>query len=222
MIVIIIFYMFVPITLFSFVASLALPVLEETLFRYFVTVIWILVFYLSGVFATYRYSIWRNKNLSHVSKPKSLYQKLQAFRGNKGLGAEYPDGTNQCASEKSIDENSTTVPRKRVLLVVALILATLIFAVITFLGLLHFMRNHPSHQAAINFIEANPRIVELIGDVESVGFLENSSLQTYPGGYGQAEFFFRVYGINNSVHVQVQLIREPSRGWIVVGFDYRE
>jgi len=83
------------------------------------------------------------------------------------------------------------------------------------------IRNHESYRIAQSYIETNPRIIELVGEVEGFGFFPSGSINI-SGGYGQAEFTIRVDGRDGSVHVHTRLAREPRGDWEIVSFNYRQ
>ena len=105
-------------------------------------------------------------------------------------------------------------------IIIAAVLAFVIFVGALFFGVLAIIKNHPAYHAAIHYIEANPRVAELVGDIEGFGSFPGGSVST-SGGHGQAEFTIRVVGSDNTIHVHIRLEREPLRDWEVVGFHYR-
>jgi len=110
---------------------------------------------------------------------------------------------------------------KLIMLVIPIILVVVLFVGSLFFGILSFFRNHPAYHMALDYIEDNPRITELVGEIESFGFFPSGNIST-SGGHGQADFTIRVYGSDGTAHVRVILVREPLGGWEVVGFRYRK
>ena len=102
---------------------------------------------------------------------------------------------------------------------IAAILALAIFVGALIFGIMSIFRSHPSYHSAIHYIEVNPRIIELVGDIEGFGAFPSGSIST-SGGRGQAEFTIRVVGSNNTIHVHVQLEKKPLRDWEVIDFYY--
>ena len=88
-------------------------------------------------------------------------------------------------------------------------------------GVMAIFRNHSSYQAAIQFIKTNPRVAELVGDIEGFGAFPSGSINT-SGGRGQAEFIIRVVGSEGTIRVHIQLVREPLRDWEVIEFFYSQ
>ena len=110
-------------------------------------------------------------------------------------------------------------------IIISIVLACVIYTgafigMVTF-GVLSIFRNHPSYQTAIQYIETNPRVAELVGDIESFGSFPMGSV-SIAGGHGQAEFTIRVIGSNDTILVHVRLVREPLQDWEVVSFHYRQ
>ncbi|MCL2674276.1 MAG: RDD family protein [Defluviitaleaceae bacterium] len=102
------------------------------------------------------------------------------------------------------------------------VIIPIFLAIAIFVGSIMLMlRNHPSYHTALDFIETNPRIIELVGDVEGFGFFPNGSVST-TNGYGIADFTIRVNGSDGTVHVRIIVVREPLGDWEVVSFGYRQ
>ena len=110
-------------------------------------------------------------------------------------------------------------PRMLIVIVTAIVVF-MMFAGSLFFVIISIFRNHPSYHTALNYIETNPRIIELVGDVEGFGFFPTGSIHI-SGGHGQADFTIRVDGSEGTVRVHVRLIREPLRDWEVISFYYR-
>jgi len=110
---------------------------------------------------------------------------------------------------------------KLVMLIVPIFLIVVLFTGSIIFGVFAAIRHHPSYQTALSYIEANPRIIEQIGDIEGFGFFPNGNI-TISEGHGQADFTIRVYGSDDDIRVQIRLVREPLGDWEVVSFRYRQ
>ena len=110
---------------------------------------------------------------------------------------------------------------KLLMMIVPIILIVAIFVSSLVFGIMFTIRNHSAYQTALDYIETNPRIIELVGDIESFGFFPNGSIST-SGGHGQADFTIRVNGSDRTAHVHVRLIREPLEDWEVISLRYRQ
>jgi len=108
---------------------------------------------------------------------------------------------------------------KNKLLVICAISAVIIFVAITFFGMFFIARNNPIVGVSREFLENEPRIEELVGDIERFGVL-SWSIQTSPAG-GQGEVIMSVHGTNGRIMVNVHLERLPSQNWEVISFTYR-
>ena len=104
--------------------------------------------------------------------------------------------------------------------VLTLAIATVIFVGSLLWGISSIIRNHPSYQTALSYIETNPQIIAQVGEIESFGFLPTGNIST-SGGRGQAEFTIRVVGSDDTIRVHIQLTREPLRDWEVISIYYR-
>ena len=109
---------------------------------------------------------------------------------------------------------------KVLIIVIAAVLTFTIFISLVVFGSFAVLRSHPSYQAAIHYIETNPRIIELVGDIEGFGSFPSGIISS-SGGYGQAEFVIRIIGSENTVYARLVLLREPLRDREVVAFSYR-
>ena len=123
--------------------------------------------------------------------------------------------------DKLTGANVYRVPQKRkwVLIVLPVVLFIVVSIGAFVFGIISLLRNDPSYHAAISYIEAHPRVVELVGDIE--GFRMTSGNISSSGGHGQAEFSIRVNGSDGMVRVNIMLRREPSQDWEVIRFQYR-
>jgi len=100
-----------------------------------------------------------------------------------------------------------------VILVFALFVGSLVF------GISALLSGHPSYEAAISYIEVNPSILNIVGEIESYGFSSGSI--SYSGGHGLAEHVIRVRGSDGTLYVHVRLERVPGGDWEIIGFQYR-
>jgi len=110
--------------------------------------------------------------------------------------------------------------KKIAIIVIAAILAVVIFISALVFGIMSMFRNHPAYHVAISYIESHPGIVEMVGEVEGFGSFPSGSIST-SGGRGEAEFTIRVNGSEGTVRVHIQLEREPLRDWEVISIFYR-
>ena len=99
------------------------------------------------------------------------------------------------------------------------VLVMILFVATTVFGVFAMIYNHSSAHAARAYIETNPRIIELVGEIESFG-VPSGGIET-AGGHGRAEFTMRVRGSEGTVRVNIRLVREPLRDWEVIHFYYR-
>lgn len=106
-------------------------------------------------------------------------------------------------------------------MIAVVVLISILFAGGLFFGITETMRNTPAYQAAIEYIEDNQRIAELVGEIESYGRFLTGSVNASAGGRGDASFTIHVNGTEGIVRVNVRLEREPLRDWEVVDFYYR-
>ena len=74
---------------------------------------------------------------------------------------------------------------------------------------------------AINYIETNPEILGMVGEIEGYGSIPNGSINITKG-HGKADFILKVMGSQGTVHVHIQLEKEPEKDWQIVFFDYKE
>jgi len=104
----------------------------------------------------------------------------------------------------------------------ARVIISIFLVIVIFVGsIMLILRNHPAYHMALGYIETNPRIIELVGDVEGFGFFPNGSV-SITNGYGLADFTIRVNGSDGTIHIRIILVREPLGDWEVVSFYYRQ
>jgi len=112
--------------------------------------------------------------------------------------------------------------RSKVVLICVMIFgAMLLMGAIISIGVFVFINNSDSMQTARRYIEAHPRIAELVGEVEGYGLFSPGSISMSGGGHGNADFTIRVNGTYGTVRVNIRLVKEPLRDWEVVYFFYR-
>jgi len=104
------------------------------------------------------------------------------------------------------------------------IFITVIFVIVGFFISMNYVtsiivKNDPSYEVAINYIETNPELLDLLGDIEGYR-LSNKSL-TYSGRYGQADYTIKVIGRHATIHVHLKLEKTPDTDWEIFYFDYR-
>jgi len=202
-------YVFVPTALSYVVMSVvANAIYDGSVLIHVIPAIVFLVLYFSGVYATYRYSICKKKNLGLEPEiAESLVPEIQG---------EVSDTSSPGASTLK-----SRTKKRTIILIIAIPLAITLTGIAIALGAIAIIRNHPSYHAALCYIEMHPGVSALAGDITGFGFFPNGSISSV-GGRGQADFVIRVNGSENTVRVHVQLTREPLREWEVVSFYYRK
>jgi len=100
------------------------------------------------------------------------------------------------------------------ILTVAVCSGTLIFGISTIL------KNDDSYKAAIRFIEADPEIVALVGDIKGYGFIPTGDL-IYYGSHGEAIYSIKVIGSKRVIFVNLRLEKQPGGNWEILAHTYR-
>lgn len=97
------------------------------------------------------------------------------------------------------------------LAVTCVIITTICF--ISFASLITGL-NHPSRQIASDYLEANPFVLELVGEIESIGYAGGSIGRS--GRYHWATHGFIVTGSEGSFRIYVHLERISGQEWKVI------
>ncbi|MDR2903788.1 MAG: RDD family protein [Clostridiales bacterium] len=105
------------------------------------------------------------------------------------------------------------------LLIVAGILAMVLFVTVLFFGIFSILKNDASYKTAIGYIESNPAIADVAGEIEGYGFLPMGSIQ-YVNGYSEASYTITVDGSKEDIVVAIQLEKKPIGDWEIIYFDY--
>jgi len=117
------------------------------------------------------------------------------------------------------------IPQKRnlpIIIITAVLAFVMLMSVFVgglFFGVTAILRNHPSHEVAISYIETNQSVTEIVGEIEQFGMRSGSI--SHSGRRGQAEYMFRVVGSDNTLYVYILLETDVGGEWGVVDFYYR-
>ena len=86
-------------------------------------------------------------------------------------------------------------------------------------GVLASLRNHPSYEMAVSYIEEHAEILDIVGEIERFSLASGSI--SYSGGSAQAEHVIRVIGSEDTVRAYVRLARAPGGDWEIIRFQFR-
>lgn len=104
-------------------------------------------------------------------------------------------------------------------IVIISVLAIVIFVVTTFLGVITSLKGSSSYKVAIESIENNKSIQEIVGEIEGYGMMPSGSVSV-GNGYGDASFVIKVKGEKRDLKVSVYLRKRPNKEWEVEKIDY--
>lgn len=107
---------------------------------------------------------------------------------------------------------------KIAIIVVSAILAIAIFATSLLFGISSIFKNDDSYKMAVSYIEASPEVTNIVGNIESYGYIPNGSLN-YSGGYGQALYSIKVIGSKDTAYVHIEMEKKLNKDWEIVYFD---
>ena len=150
--------------------------------------------------------------------PASFQQQQHTY--NAAQPSPTPQNFITVKTRNAMDRRTITI------IVISAVLGSVLFILLivgfigtVFFGIRSIIYNHPSYQAAIDYIEAHPEIIEIVGDIERFSIASSSTSTS--AGFGQAEYVIRVVGSENTVAVQIRLEIEPLTNWEVVSIVYR-
>ncbi|MCL2225982.1 MAG: GNAT family N-acetyltransferase [Defluviitaleaceae bacterium] len=121
-------------------------------------------------------------------------------------------------SPREAYERSKRTERKIIIgavVVFALFIGGLVF------GITSMFRNHPAYHIALDHIRTSEEISDIIGEVESFGFMPMGSIHSSPGR-SSAEFTIRVRGENGQVRAFIAMERIGGGDWEILRFSFHE
>ena len=113
---------------------------------------------------------------------------------------------------------------------ISIIIITFVLAISIFVGSLLFsissaFKNDSSYKMAVNYIESNPEIINLIGEVQNYGFMPTGSLNYRVNNgqkYSHAAYTIKVIGSKDTTYVYIQMEKKTDKDWEIIYFDYKD
>ena len=109
--------------------------------------------------------------------------------------------------------------RRIIAAIVIIVLIYLSFIAAMVAGIGSVLKNDSSYQLAINHIESDAEINNIIGDIKGYGFMPYGSLN-YQGSQGQASYSIKVIGEKKTIYVDVEMEKMPDTDWAITHYHY--
>jgi len=107
----------------------------------------------------------------------------------------------------------------RVIVICVLIFAFFVSSLTV--GILLILKNNASYKTAIEYIENDTEIKNVVGEIEEYGLLPTGSINI-TNGHGEAFYTIQVKGTSGKITVQVWLTKDPGSDWVVRGRYYEK
>jgi len=108
---------------------------------------------------------------------------------------------------------------KKIAFIIITVFAILVLLIVGFVCALVFgvnatIKNSDSYKTAISYIEADPEIAGITGEITGYGFFAQGNVST-TNGYGDAEYTIKAIGQNRDLKIWITLKKEPWGSWEV-------
>ncbi|WP_273324248.1 RDD family protein [Vallitalea guaymasensis] len=105
------------------------------------------------------------------------------------------------------------------IIIIAIVVGILLFITSSIMFSLRMIKNDASYIKAINYIEKSQEIFQMVGDIQGFGSIPSGGMSV-TNGEGNAHYLIKVIGDNDTITVNVELIKDRDADWEVIEIGY--